>query len=161
MRVCQRRGCLRHDVQRFLLLEGTLLVEQSAQVATVDQLGGDEQHALVLTRVVDLDHVRRVQVGQCPRLALEPRPERRVVGQLRTEQLERDRPLEIGLPGLVDGAHAALADPADDLVPAERLALERDVAHGRSMSLVGTAFPCSRFFHASRVAIVVDLTMTE
>src|SRR5262249_34930703 len=38
-----------------------------------------------------------------------------ILAPLRRQDLERDEPVELDLPGLVDGAHAALAEQGEDL----------------------------------------------
>ena len=58
-----------------------------------------------------------------PRLAHEALAERRVLGELRRDQLERDRPVEVELHGAVDDAHAAAAGDPDDAMSGEDVAL--------------------------------------
>ena len=75
--------------------------------------------ALVLADLVDRHDARVVEVGGGLGLGVEP-PDVGLVGELAGEDhLERDGPVEADLPGLVDDAHAAAGDLADDLVVAE------------------------------------------
>jgi hypothetical protein len=65
-----------------------------------------------------------VELGDGVRLGLEAPERGRVLGQVGLEELERDGPLEGELPGEVDLPHAAGAELADDLEPAEGAAGE-------------------------------------
>jgi hypothetical protein len=57
-----------------------------------------------------------MELGQRHRLALEPCEALRVLGEGLGEDLDRDVALEPHVGGAIHGAHAALAERADDLV---------------------------------------------
>ncbi len=69
-----------------------------------------------LAHLVDLHDVGMLQAGH--RLGLEAKPVQLGAGRLRaaSEHLQSDDPLETEVPGLVDDAHAATAQLAQDLV---------------------------------------------
>ena len=110
-------------------LDGLLDVEVAA---VAQQLGarvaGDVLHhdevlvvALVEAEVEHLDDVGVHEPGRRERLAPEARHERRVVGEVLGEQLERDVALEPLVEREVDGRHAADAEPAlDPVAPCDR-----------------------------------------
>src|SRR5262245_61295266 len=66
--------------------------------------------------VVDGADVRVAQRGRDARLALEALDRALVAGELRREKLQRDAAAEAMITGFVDLAHAARAEPRDDLV---------------------------------------------
>ena len=90
---------------------GAVALDHLPEVAVGDQLGGDVEPAVGLAERVDLHDVRRVQGRLGLRLPGEPGPERRVVGEVRRDDLERDLPVELGVQGLEDDAHAAHPEP--------------------------------------------------
>ena len=98
------------------------------QVRPADQPHGDEDALVAVARLVDGDDVRVVDVRLELALAPEPLAEQDVVAQVRREDLERHRPVERDLLGLVDDAHPALAEDPGDPVSAERGALLEDPA---------------------------------
>src|SRR3546814_10651996 len=64
--------------------------DQRGQVSTLDQLGDQEEHAVLLAVVIDADDARGLQPGQGRGLVAEPEPEALVGGVLRSDQLQRD-----------------------------------------------------------------------
>ena len=120
-------------------LDGLVDVEVAA---VAQQLGarvpGDVLHhdevlvlALVEAEVEHLDDVRMHQARGGERLAPEARDERRVVGEVLGEQLQRDVALEPLVEGEVHGRHAADAEPAlDPVAPCDCLTVSR--CHCRS-----------------------------
>ena len=68
-----------------------------------------------LAEFVDGHDVGMVQPGQRAGFAIEALGEIRSGGGLRREDFQRDDPVQGGLAGLVDGAHAAFADEVEDL----------------------------------------------
>src|SRR3954463_72095 len=101
---------------------------ERAQVAALDVAHRDVQGALVLARVVDRDDVRVVDRRRQARLADEALTESRVLGELRGDELEGDRTVEVELDGPVDDAHAAATGDAGDAVAGEDVACS-EVAH--------------------------------
>ena len=86
------------------------------QRVPVDQLQGEERPAGVLADLVDLDDVRVREPGDDLGLGPEPVVVAVVGVAAGPDHLQRDEPVQGGLAGLVDDAHAAAADLADDLV---------------------------------------------
>jgi hypothetical protein len=61
-------------------------------------------------------------MGQCgdgPGLALEPSHHVGVGGDLARQHLDRDVPIQVGVPGAVDLTHSPGPEHPEDLVPAE------------------------------------------
>jgi len=121
------------------------VVEDGAQVAPRHVLLDDEVAALDLTEVEDLGDVRVAQLTGDLRLVDEHGDEVAVVGDLRQQHLDRDHALEPG-GALRLGAehlrHAAVADPLEQRVLAERDRLRRYVLDlpgqaGRSLPGLG------------------------
>ena len=70
--------------------------------------------------------------GQYGRGFLEETPRGRVVScQVRRQQLDRHMPIQAWVKGLIDDAHAAAAELADDLVGAELGAGDRVIRGGK------------------------------
>ena len=109
------------------------LVEHLIQATAGDELHGEVGYAVVLGEAVHGDDVRVLKPRRGTGLALEPealvgRPER-----LRREELQRHVAAERDLLGLVDDAHAAAAQLAEDAIVAEPLHIRRP---GRSDSRI-------------------------
>ena len=62
-----------------------------------------------------------VQAARRSRFLLEPAAIRRVLGELRRQDLDRDVALQLGIAGPVHLAHPARAQRADDLEPADTM----------------------------------------
>jgi hypothetical protein len=60
-----------------------------------------------------------VQCDDCPSLALEPRPQIVIAGDLTRQNLDRDRPLEARIACFVDLTHPARADLGGQFIRAE------------------------------------------
>ena len=90
--------------------------QRIAQAAPVNQL--EDQIIGVVDRdvVVDAADVGMIELRQNPRLAQQPRARRLVEAMRATNGFERDLPLQRGVEGHVDLAHAAFAERADHLV---------------------------------------------
>ena len=92
--------------------------EEVGERLAVYVLHDDVRAAVVLARVVDADDVR---VGE-PRRELgltdEPPPELIVAREVLRQQLDRHRPLELGVAPEVDRGHAAVPERPLDPVPA-------------------------------------------
>ena len=125
-----RTECAQH---RVCHLSQPSLVERSVgelvrERATGQPLHHDEDVALgVLTGVVDGDHMRVGHPRRRARLALEPVPERRVAGEVVTQHLHRDVPVEPQVMAGVDGAHPAGAERlVDPVAPGDQLGMVDD-----------------------------------
>ena len=107
------------DVQRPRGGEGTFLEDHEAQLDPLDELHDEEERAVAgRPRVGDVDDVGVSGLGGRPRLAPEPLDDlgRAAVGGV--QDLDRHPPPDLGVFGLVDPAHAALAAQALDAVAA-------------------------------------------
>jgi hypothetical protein len=108
------------DVDRLLHAEVTVVAEQLGARVARDVLHHDE--VPVAARVeAEIEHLHDVRVhepGGGERFAPEPGDERRVVGEVLGEQLDRDVALEPAVERQVHGRHPAHAEPALDPVPA-------------------------------------------
>ena len=91
-----------------------------------DVLHGDPQLPVDRAAVVHGDDVAVDQPGREVGLPLEPRPEVRVVGERRVQQLQRIPPRQTGMLGEVDGTHSAGAEHGFDGVTGEFLARGED-----------------------------------
>ena len=122
MRGVQRAADLVDDPRRPRRLERSGGTDQMAQVLAVDEPHRDVERPLVLARVVDRQHVRVVDCRRRARLGDEAPAEALVLCQVRCDDLQRDRPVEVDLDRAVDNAHAAAAGHALDAVAREDVA---------------------------------------
>ena len=106
----------------------------SVQAAAGDQLHHVVMQAVLLADVEDGHDVGVVQPGRRLRLAAEPRPQLLVGEQVRRQHLDGDAAAQGFVLGLVDHAHPAAADLADEAILAEPLRerAERSAAKERS-----------------------------
>jgi hypothetical protein len=114
LRVCrvERLGDRREDAKRSVRLQPSVALENVAEVAPGDETHGEIQLALCLARAVDRDDSRVLDSGSRSRLAQEALTEAIVAAQLRREQLERDRTVELLVHGQVDSACPTFAEQA-------------------------------------------------
>ena len=106
--------------------------EQTREVGAVDERHRDVLDAVDLAHVVDADDVGVRDLPREHQLALEP-PFQLLRGQrirVRLDHLERKRQSQLGIPDVVDGAHPAHAQQADDLIALAK-GLAGNEAHGR------------------------------
>ena len=131
VRGVERGGHRGDDRRRALGLEPALAAQQRAQVLALDVAHDLEQHAVLLARVVDRDHVRMIERRGDLRLRDEAAAEGRVVGERGRDQLDGHVPVEgeVGRP--VDDAHAALARHLVEAVTREDRP-DGGVVHGAS-----------------------------
>jgi len=102
---------IEHAVERQRSARDLLL-----QRVAVEQLHHDELLALVLADVVNRADVRVVERRGHARLASEPIERLRVGGEIRGQELQRDLAAQADVFGAVHHAHAARAEPLQDLV---------------------------------------------
>jgi hypothetical protein len=100
---------------------------------SLDALHGDEVHRFAVSQggavdVVDRDDVGMVERGGRLGLALEAPPALGVSDGLAGEDLQGDRPLEVGVESAIDDAHSALAELAEDAIVRNGL-----FGHGREV----------------------------
>lgn len=113
------------DLQRGAHGQDARIAEPRAEGHTVQQLQGEEEHAVADAEVVDDDDVGVGEAGDGPGLTLEAADDVGVVGEVGADHLEGDVAPEGVLSGPIDGAHAAATDqPGDDLAPSHDLADE-------------------------------------
>ena len=113
----ERAGDLGEDGHGLGRLHGPI-GEAARQVDAVDVAHRQVGRAVELAGLVDRDDVGVVDRGREVGLAVEPRAEVGVVGQLVGQQLERHLAPQFALLGEVDDAHAAAAeDPLDAVRP--------------------------------------------
>ena len=97
-----------------------LALQDGRQVLAVDERHRDVLEAVDLADVVDADDVLVRDLAGEQQLLLEPLLEHpgglRVGGHFGADGLERHRNAELGVPGLVHGAHAARAQQLDDVI---------------------------------------------
>jgi len=85
-----------------------------------DQLHRDDRDPLDLLGAKDIDAVGMTDLGRQSAFAQEPLAVLRRAHLLR-QDLQRNRPSRVLVPGLIDFAHAAFAQEPDNQVVAERL----------------------------------------
>ena len=100
------------------------------QILAGDQLHREEAMALVLMEAVDRCDVRMVEGGQDLGLPLEASESLGTLGERRREEFQRNLPVELGVSGAPDFAHASRPQGAENL--------ERAEAGGRSEGHFGT-----------------------
>jgi len=72
------------------------------------------EQSVRFAEVVNGDDVRMIELGERAGFTGEALGERRIAAPLGGQHLEGDESIELRLPGLVDSAHAALAEQAED-----------------------------------------------
>ena len=102
-----------------------------AQRLAVDEFGHQEARAVVIADLVNRQDVRVIERRRRPRFVQETAQSFRIAAQLRPQYLERDRSPERRVDGLVDLAHPAGAEQAQDLVTADGAA--RGQGHRRGL----------------------------
>ncbi len=86
------------------------IAEQLAQVGAIDIFHHDETPRSGLACIVHIDDVGMVELCQCSRFLLEAFQAAITLGNFLREQLDGNGSVEIRLPRLVDGTHAAVTD---------------------------------------------------
>ena len=114
----ERLSNLLGDGQGFVKRDRPLL-DAIRQRRPFDQFEDQRPNALGLRQPVDAPDVGVVQRGEDLGFPLEPRQAVGVGGERLGEHLERHVPVELGVAGLPDFAHPALADQADHFLRAD------------------------------------------
>ncbi len=94
--------------------EGAALAEEAGQVRPVHELRDEVEAVVLLDEIVDLDDRLVAEPGVGAPLAPEALEDLLRPGELDVERLDGDGAVEPLLEGLVDDAHAAATDLADD-----------------------------------------------
>ena len=113
-------------------LQPLQLVEHLVQAQPLDELHDVVGRPVVLAHAEDRHDVGVVQLRRRPRLALESVPLLGVAEDLRRQELQRHVAAEGDLLGLVDDAHPAAADLAEDPVVAQLRPAARGLGFGAS-----------------------------
>jgi hypothetical protein len=124
VRLGERGQHLGNDLHHPRGLEREILGDELQEVAAREVLHGEEERAVLgLPEVDDGDGVRVVEARGGPGLAVEALHDRRVREERALEDLERDRPIQREVGGLVDLAHPAAAEElVDEVLLRHRLA---------------------------------------
>jgi len=117
-------------VHRPLRRKPAALGDLLEQVVPFDVAHRQVKHAVLLPGVKEGDDVGVVERRRDPALGLEPLAERRVVGELGRDQLQRHGPLEVDVECPVDDAHPAAAGQLLDLVGGEHRSW-RELGHSQ------------------------------
>src|SRR5262249_38139543 len=106
----QRVASLPNDFDGFGSGKFSVIEDQAPQVIALDVLHGDELDAFACTEVVDANHIAVHNLMGEQELLLETRQNGGIRSQLRTDQLKRNKTVELAISSLVDRAHAAFAE---------------------------------------------------
>jgi hypothetical protein len=109
------------QLEGFFDRDGPVL-QAVCQRISLDELQNQEPAAFVLFESVDGSDVGMVQGCKQLRFAFEPRKSVWVLGKLRRERFDGDFSTQLGIPGTIHLAHAALAERGGDFVVAEPFA---------------------------------------
>ena len=115
VRLRQRVGDLDGILQRFIEPQ-PLAPDQLVERLARHVLHGDELHAVRIRDVVDVNDIGMVQSGSRLCLLHEAALPFRVGQSFGGEDFQCDEPVQVGVPGLLHHAHAALAELFDDLI---------------------------------------------
>ena len=107
----------------------TTVSEAFLEVTPLHVAHSDEEDVLGRPSLIDRDDVRMIDRRGELRFAQEAVPERLVLGESGSQQLERNPPLEPQILGQVDDAHAAQAEQRHDPIAGELSADPGVVAH--------------------------------
>ena len=129
VRGVERRADLERDRRHAVGRQRALAGEQVLQVRALHVAHDEVEVPGLLARRVDGDHVRVVDRGGDPRLALEALAEAGVAGAVGGDELEGDGPAERQLRRPVDDAHAAAAGDRLDAAAGE-LGAWKQIGHG-------------------------------
>ena len=138
MRLVEGVGDLGRDLQRLVERERPLL-EAGGERLPVEMRHDEEVRAVGVADVVDAADMRMIERRDGARLALEPRAQVGIAGDVRREDLDGDAAIEPRVAGFVDFAHAASTQRADDFIRTEtRASGER---HGFGVNILYFAGP--------------------
>ncbi len=137
--VGQRLAHLEDDSQRARFVPPVSsfehVLEDAAEVAPFDELHGEERAPLgVETELVHRHDPRVVELPGGPGFLHEPRESLRALAL--EAHLQRQMPLQVGVPRAQDRPHPSARDLALDRVAAEPLAVRRRGRRGRRMARV-------------------------
>ena len=110
---------LLEDVQRPPNPQRAVSPDQDLEIAALDVAHGDEELTLGLAGIEDRHHVRVIELGRPPRLALKAVAVGLIVAEHRSEQLQRDAAAEAHVLGQVHDAHTAAPEERLDAIARE------------------------------------------
>ena len=113
----ERRRDLSGDPRRPSRLQGTVALDQSAELGAIHPLRDDVDGSFLLARLIQRDDVGVVERGHRSGLAAQTLPNHGVARHLGLDQLECDGPVEPQLAGAVEDPDPAGTDDALELVP--------------------------------------------
>ena len=116
VRRLERLAHLRDDRRGLLRREPPFLPQQAAQVLAFDKVHADELDPLRFSQIENADHVLVRHLARQDQLLLEAPQHLLLIGQLRTDHLERHDAIQLAVARLVDRSHAALAQQLEDFV---------------------------------------------
>ena len=116
MRGVERAADLLYDRDGFFRARTFLAAQMRAQVFAVNIFHADEANALSLAQIENADHILVRDIAGENELLLEAQQNRGIGCQFGTDNFERDQAVEFAVTRLVDCAHAALPEHAQDLV---------------------------------------------
>ncbi len=115
-RLFERAGSIRGDSKGALRVDSPFPVNKLRDRFAVDELHREEEVALGVPVIEQVDRVRRTQQGRDVGLAFEALAEILVEREVRVEQLDGDPGLIATVGSFVDGTHPARPELADKTV---------------------------------------------
>jgi len=144
VRVAEGVGDVPHDIQRQGLVERALAHDHLVDGFAVHVFHGEVVEAVAFAGLEALDDVAVVQAADGLRLPDEPPDVFLVPGEPRRKDLDRHEAVHAELAGLIDDAHAAAADLAEEFVASESpgpgpAGLRGVLCQGRSFPIRGAS----------------------
>ncbi len=109
VRGLQRTADLLHDLDRFLGGELSLLMDEGAEILTLDVLHGDELHPLCFAQVVNTNYIFVGDLASEEQFLLEAVEDGLVACKIGSNDFQGYWPTQLAVHGLVDRAHSAFA----------------------------------------------------
>ncbi len=129
VRIFQAPCRVQQTADRLRHRQWPLSQHQRRQVLAVDEFHDQEMALGILVGIIGHDDVGVTEPGDGLDLALEPLDEGRVLPETGGQQLESDDAFHAAVPGFVNRAHAAGAQPAEHVVIADPQLLRLALTH--------------------------------
>ncbi len=110
------RAQLPRDLERLVRRQPPDATQQRRQILSIDELHREELESVDVADVMDAADVRMRDLPRDARFGMKPRQRARRHGKRLRQELQRHRLIELQVVGLVDFAHPADAEQADDAV---------------------------------------------
>src|SRR6266705_780487 len=107
---------LLHDLDRFRGGELSLLMDEGAEILTLDILHGDELHPLGFAQVVNADYIFVGDLASEEQFLLEAVENSLIAGKIGPNDFQGDWPTQLAVHGFVDRAHSAFAQNFENFV---------------------------------------------